>query len=780
MRKTTIAFVSVLFAVGLMTTGLMASDPTSQPKYKNSSLSVDERVEDLIGRMTLDEKVAQLRSFRSRDTLAFDQAGNYVGVLDTAVLNRGTGTFASRAIGSRRNIKDRILCMNGLQKYMLEKSRLGIPVMSFAEALHGLMAPGGTSFPQAIALGSTWDTTLVERVFTAAAVEGRSRGTTQVLSPVLDLARDPRWGRTEECYSEDPYLTSRLAMAAVFGFQGRGKKIDSRHLAVTLKHFAGHGQSEGGRNIAPVDFSDRLFRETHLVPFEMAIKRARAQSVMVSYNEWDGVPNHVNHKLLTGILRDDWGFKGYVMSDGGGMDVTYRDHSAAADSAESGALSVIAGLDYDLGSRGCFNGLADQVKRGIVPEESVTRAAKSVLRVKFTCGLFDNPYADFGLYEKVTNCEEHRALALKAGHEAMVLLKNADNTLPFDSTKVRTLAVIGPNAAGIHLGGYSDTPMKGVSVLDGIREFAKDRFKVAYAEGCKLTLNKDCHWRVNENPILNDPKNDAKLIAEAVKTAKKSDAVVLVIGENELINREAWSEQHLGDRDNLDLAGMQNELAQAILKTGKPTVILLINGRPITVNELQEKAPAIVECWYLGQETGRAVADVIFGKVNPSGKLPVTFPRSVGQLPCYYDRQPSRFRDYVLANSTPLYPFGFGLSYTTFEYKNLTIIPNEMTADDRAEVRVDVTNTGKRAGDEIVQLYVHDVVSLPTRPVKELKDFSRITLRPGETRTVTFVITREKLEAFGMDIKRIVQPGDFEIMVGRNSEDLLKAVLRIK
>jgi beta-glucosidase len=384
------------------------------------------------------------------------------------------------------------------------------------------------------------------------------------------------------------------------------------------------------------------------------------------------------------------------------------------------------------------------------------------------------------LNEKVTNCAEHRALALKAAREAMILLKNAGNTLPFDSTTIRTLAVIGPNAAGIHLGAYSSTPMKGLSVLDGIREFAGGRFKVLYAEGCKLTMNPECNWTVDGNPVLNDPHSDAKMIEEAVKTARKSDAVVLAIGENELINREAWSEQHLGDRDDLDLAGMQNELAKAILKTGKPTVILLINGRPITINELQEKASAIVECWYLGQETGRAVADVIFGKVNPSGKLTVTFPRSVGQLPCYYDRKPSRFRDYVLADSSPLYPFGFGLSYTTFEYKNLTVMPKEISPDGRAEVRVEVANTGTRTGDEIVQLYIRDVVSLPTRPVKELKDFSRITLRPGETRTVTFTLTREKLEAFGMDMKRTVQPGDFEIMVGRNSEDVLKDTVRVR
>jgi beta-glucosidase len=384
------------------------------------------------------------------------------------------------------------------------------------------------------------------------------------------------------------------------------------------------------------------------------------------------------------------------------------------------------------------------------------------------------------LNAKVTNCAEHRALARKAADEAMVLLKNSDHTLPFDSTRIKTIAVIGPNAAGIHMGGYSSTPMKGVSVLEGIREFGKGRFEVLYAEGCKLTMNAECDWAADVKPVMNDPKNDEKMIREAVKTAKKSDAVVLAIGENELINREAWSEQHLGDRDDLGLVGMQNELAKAILKTGKPTVVLLINGRPIAINELQEKAAAIVECWYLGQETGRAVADVIFGKVNPSGKLTVTFPRSVGQLPCYYGRKPSRFRDYVLADSSPLYPFGFGLSYTTFDYNNLTVMPKEISPDGRAEVRVEITNTGTRTGDEIVQLYIRDVVSLPTRPVKELKDFARITLRPGEIRTVTFTLTPEKLEAFGMDMKRTVQPGDFEIMVGRNSEDVLKERVKVR
>jgi beta-glucosidase len=321
--------------------------------------------------------------------------------------------------------------------------------------------------------------------------------------------------------------------------------------------------------------------------------------------------------------------------------------------------------------------------------------------------------------------------------------------------------------------------MHGKSILEGIRGFAAGKFRVLYAEGCKLTLNKECHWQVNENPILNDPNNDRRLIAEAVRTAGQSDAVLLVLGENELICREAWSETHLGDRDNLDLVGMQNELADAILKLGKPTAVLLINGRPITINELARKAPAIIECWYLGEATGDAVADVLFGSVNPSGKLTVTIPRSVGQLPCYYDRKPSRFRDYVLADSSPLYPFGFGLSYTTFAYDHLVISRKSISTDGSVQVSLEVTNTGKLTGDEVVQLYIHDIISLPTRPVKELKDFARITLHPGESRTVTFTLTPDKLAAFGLQMKRRVPAGVYEIMAGPNSVNLLKDTLEV-
>jgi beta-glucosidase len=766
------------YIVIFLTIFLVACSSDKQPKYKDASLSPDVRAADLVSRMTLEEKIAQLHSFGTRDTTLFDKDGNFTGGNAAEILNRGVGTFFSPALFDPLSRTRSISRINSFQKYMIEKTRLGIPAIMFTEGLHGAMIPGSTSFPQAIGLGSTWDTALIEQVFTVAAMEAHAAGIWQVLSPVLDLARDPRWGRTEECYSEDPYLVSRLGMAAVFGWQGRGKTIGENHVSVTLKHFAGHGQSEGGKNLAPVNHSERYFRETHLYPFEMAVKRANAQSIMASYNEWDGIPNHVNKKLLTDILRGEWDFKGYVMSDGGGMDVTYRNHLAAADSAESGVLSIMAGIDYDLGSNGCFTSLLDQVKKGKISEVFITRAAKNILRVKFTLGLFDRPYIDEGLIENV-NSKEHKELALKAAHEAMVLLKNEGDLLPLNPDKIKTLAVIGPNAADIHLGGYSYIPMEGVTVFEGIRDFAEGKFKVLYSEGCKITLNKVCHWLVNEKPIVNDPENDRKMIAEAVKVAKQSDVVILAIGENEIINREAWNDDHLGDRDNLDLFGMQNELARAIVKTGKPVIVLLINGRPITINYLQENADAIIECWYLGQETGHAVADVIFGKVNPSGKLPVTFPHNVGQLPCFYNKKPTNHRFYLMSDPIPLYPFGFGLSYTTFEYKNLRIIPDEIPADGTTLVEIDITNTGKVSGDEIVQLYIHDIVSLPTRPVKELKDFYRITLNPCETRTVKFIITPDKLEAFNLEMKRVVQPGNFEIMVGKNSMEVLTDTLKV-
>ncbi|HEY5227763.1 MAG TPA: glycoside hydrolase family 3 C-terminal domain-containing protein, partial [Opitutaceae bacterium] len=491
--------------------------------------------------------------------------------------------------------------------------------------------------------------------------------------------------------------------------------------------------------------------------------------------------NHVNHKLLTDILRTEWGFDGFVMSDGGGIEVVYEDHHAAAGPAEAGVMSLEAGVDYDLGGKGrCFSTLAAEERAGKVSMAAIDRAATGVLRVKFLLGLFDHPYVDPTRYARETNTDKHKALARKAADEAMILLKNDNHLLPLDPSKIKTLAVIGPNAAEVHLGGYSAVPMVGMSALGGLREFAGTTMKVLYAEGCKLTVNHASGWLVNENPVLNDREDDSALIDEAVQTALKSDAVVLVLGENELLRREAWSEDHRGDRDTLDLVGRQRELATAVLATGKPVVVLLINGGPLSVNYLQARAPALIECWYLGQQTGQAIADVVFGGVSPSGKLSVTIPRDVGQLPDYYDHKPSRMRSYVLSDSTPLFPFGYGLSYSNFEYKNLTVSPGKITPGGAATVTVEVTNTGKIKADEVVQLYIHAVVSMPVRPVEELKDFARISLNPGEKRTVSFALTPDKLESYDIAMRRTVQPGDFDVLVGRSSVDFLKAGLRVE
>ncbi len=767
----------------LALSGPLAAQTVPPPLYRDPHQPVEARVQDLLKRMTLEEKVAQLQSYRTTDPQVFDDQDNFTGGKDAAALERGAGSVwvDNGTDRFRRDAVKAVRRTNSLQKYLREKTRLGIPAFTFAEALHGYMAAGATSFPQAIALGSTWDPVLVESVFTAAAQETAARGVRQVLSPVLDLAREPRWGRFEECYGEDPYLVSRIGLAAIYGLQGHDSIIGPQHVAVTLKHFAGHGQPEGGRNIAPVNYSEREFRTNHLYPFEIAVKVGHAHSLMASYNEWDGVPNHLNHHLLTDILRGEWGFDGYVMSDGGGIDTVYENHLAAATPAEAGALCLEAGLDYDLGGKGrCFSALAEWQKAGKVSLAAIDRAAANVLRVKFLCGMFDSPPLDVEEVAKVTNSAEHKALAKLAALEAMVLLKNDNHCLPFDASKLKRLAVIGPNAADIHLGGYSAVPMAGTSVLQGLKDAVGNSTEILFAEGCKITANHASGWLANENPLANDAADDSRLIDEAVGMAQRSDAVVLVLGENELTRREAWAVEHLGDRDTLDLPGRQHELARAILATGKPVAVLLLNGGPLAVTYLQEHAPAIIEGWFLGQETGPAIADVLFGKVSPSGKLTVTFPRNVGQIPAYYDHKPSLFRDYVQTDNTPLYPFGFGLSYVNFVYKNLQISSAKIAPGGTAKVSVDVTNAGQMKADEVVQLYIHDLVSVPTRPVKELKDFTRITLNPGETRTVTFELTPDKLEAFDLQMKRTVQPGDFDIMVGTSSVEFLKGTLRVE
>ena len=746
---------------------------TSTP-YLDPSLPIETRITDLLARMTLTEKCAQLIG-----PFGLDEGDGQLS-LDFVRQHFSNGISYVNTHHRKRNTRQTVAYLNAIQKFLREETRLGIPALGIGEGLHGYMAHEATSFPQAIGLASAWDADLHQRVFGVVAKEMRARGAHYVLSPVLDLARDPRWGRTEETYGEDPYLVSRLGVAAVRGLQGERFISDPEHVLATAKHFAAHGQPEAGTNCGPANYAERILREELFAPFEAVVREGKIGAVMASYNEINGVPSHVNHWLLKDLLRQEWGFEGFVISDGWGVDDLYRLHFVAADEKDAAEKAFSSGVDVELGR--CFRHLEQSVNAGKISEEALDAAVAKILQIKFQIGLFENPFVDEEYAVSITNSAEHKALALEAAHKSIILLKNDGRLLPLDKSKLHSLAVIGPNAAPIRLGGYSGDPGCGVSILEGIRQKISKDIEVLYAEGCGITqsTNEAGQMWFDDEVLLPDPANDATLITQAVDTAKKADVTLLVLGDNEQTCREGWSTSHLGDRDTLDLPGRQEELLQAVFATGKPVILLLIQGRPGGINFAAEHIPAILEGWYLGQAAGTAVADVLFGDVNPGGKLPVTFPRSVGQIPAYYYHKPSARRGYLFSNAEPLFPFGHGLSYTTFTYNNLRLSQETITADETAILSVDVTNTGERAGDEVLQFYVHDLLSeRVTRPVKLLKGFRRVALQPGETRTVSFSVGREQLQFWGESMRQTVEPGQFELMVGSSSLSVESILLNV-
>jgi beta-glucosidase len=748
-------------------------------QYRDSKRPVEQRVSDLLSRMTLEEKLAQLEgTWQNRQfpvTFFVDEKNAFQPDRAALVLKNGLGEMSRPS--EHRGPREMAEFTNTIQKWLQQNTRLGIPILFHDECLHGHVALKGTSYPQAIALASTWDPALVGNVFSATAAEVRARGAQQCLAPVLDLARDPRWGRTEETYGEDPYLTSRIGVAAVNGFQGTGPFIDKAHVMATAKHFAVHGQPEGGTNVGPGNYSERVVREYFLRPFEAVVKEGHVQTVMASYNEIDGIPSHSNKHLLDDILRQEWGFNGVLVSDYFGITDLKNLHHIVSSYDAAGKLALESGVDVELPFADAFPSLLQQVKDGRVAEATVDRAVARVLRAKFLLGLFDDPYVDPDYAEKVTNSPEHQQLALKAAHEAIILLKNDNHLLPLDQSKYKRIAVIGPNAADVHLGGYSDNPERGVSILQGIKSRLGSTTQVLYAEGCKITETIP-DWNADK-VVLGDPALNAKRIQDAVRIATQADLVILALGGNEQTSREAWAVDHPGDRDNLDLLGNQDDLVKAMLATGKPVVVFLLHGRPNSINYIAEHVPAVLDGWYLGQEGGTAVADVLFGSYNPGGRLPITVPRSVGQLPDYYYQKPSAKREYLGSTVKPLYPFGWGLSYSTFQYGNLRTSPAEIGPEGKTQVSVEVKNTSTVRGDEVVQLYIRDEVSSVTRPVKELRGFRRVALDPGETKTIEFTLGPDELSFLNREMRRVVEPGAFDIMVGGNSVDLIETKLNV-
>ncbi|KSB90201.1 beta-glucosidase [Caulobacter vibrioides] len=765
--------------------------------YKDAAQPVDARVKDLLARMTLEEKAAQLIGIWLTKAAIQTPEGDFSPETATRNFPNGLGQISrptdrrglkpakevNAAAGAEdgsvgRNAPQTAKYVNAAQKWAMEKTRLGIPMLMHDEALHGYVARDATSFPQSIALASTFDPELVEQVFSVAAKEMRARGSNIALAPVVDVARDPRWGRIEETYGEDPHVCAEMGLAAIRGFQGKTLPLAPDKVFVTLKHMTGHGQPENGTNVGPAQIAERTLRENFFPPFERAVKELPVRSVMPSYNEIDGVPSHANRWLLTDVLRGEWGFEGATMSDYFAIKEIITRHKLTDQLADTAVMAMNAGVDVELPDGEAYVLLPQLVRAGRIPEAAVDAAVARVLKIKFEGGLFENPYADEKSADAKTATPQALALAREAARKAVVLLKNDKGLLPLDGRKIKRLALLGTHAKDTPIGGYSDEPRHVVSVLEGLTAEAKAQgFALDYAEAVRITEKRI--WAADEVKLV-DPAVNAKLIAEAVEVAKKADVVVMVLGDNEQTSREAWADNHLGDRDDLDLVGQQNDLARAIFALGKPTVVLLLNGRPLSVNLLAEKADALVEGWYLGQETGNAAADVLFGRANPGGKLPVSIARDVGQLPIYYNRKPTARRGYLFDRATsPLYPFGFGLSYTSFDIAAPRLSKARIGQGESTTVSVEVTNTGKVAGDEVVQLYIHDEAASVTRPVLELKHFKRVTLAPGEKKTVTFEVKPSDLWMWNLEMKRVVEPGDFSILVGPNSVDLKSAKLTV-
>jgi len=789
---------AVLVAIGLASPGASAgmgqtsNVAASQPLYRDASQPVERRVEDLLARMTLEEKAAQLITvWEQKGKIQTDDGSfsaqeasrnfpNGLGQIARPSDKRGviaSNSAAGAAAGApNRDARDTAEYVNAAQHWAVERTRLGIPILMHEESLHGYVARGATSFPQSIALASSWDPVLLERVFSVAAREMRARGATLALAPVVDVARDPRWGRIEETFGEDPYLVSEMGLAAIRGFQGTKLPLPSDKVMVTLKHLSGHGQPESGTNVGPAQISERTLRENFFPPFERAVKELPVRSVMASYNEIDGVPSHANAWLLNDVLRGEWGYQGAVVSDYFAIRELVTRHRMFGNISLAAERAIKSGVDVETPDGEAYLHLTELVRSGRVPQALVDNAVRRMLRLKFEAGLFENSYVDAAKAEARTATPDAVALAREAAQRAVVLLKNDKGLLPLDASKIRRLAVLGTHARDTPIGGYSDQPRHVVSVLEGLKNAAQGRFTIDYAEGVRITESR-C-WSCDEVKLVPEEVN-RPLIAEAVETARKADVILMVLGDNEQTSREAWADNHLGDRSSLDLVGQQEELARAIFALGKPTVVVLLNGRPLSVNYLAENAPALVEGWYLGQETGNAVADVLLGKVNPGGKLPVTIAGDVGQLPVFYNHKPTARRGYLFDTAKPLYPFGYGLSYTSFDISAPRLANASVAVGEPVQLSVDVTNTGRRAGDEVVQLYVRDDEASVTRPVIELKRFQRVTLRPGERRTVTFELRPDDLALWNLQMKRVVEPGTFTISVGPNSVDLKSAKLTV-
>jgi beta-glucosidase len=741
--------------------------------YEDSKAETDRRVEDLLSQMTLEEKTCQTATLYGYNRVLKDELPtpewkkrvwkDGIANIDEHLNGWGAGSKSVYATDIRKHV----WAMNETQRFFIEETRLGVPVDFTNEGIRGVAAYTATSFPAQPGVGSSWDRELVREIGRITGVEARALGYTNVYSPIMDVGRDQRWGRMEEVYGEDPYLVARLGVEQVKGLQ------ENYHVASTVKHFAVYSNNKGAREgQARTDpqTSPREVENVFLPSFKAAIKEGGALGVMSSYNDYDSVPITGSHYWLTERLRRDFGFHGYVVSDSAAVEYLYNKHAVAADMKDAVRQSIEAGLNVKTNftqPEDFILPLRELVKEGKVSIRTLDDRVRDVLRVKFILGIFDHPYiADADATAKIVNSPEHREVALRAARESLILLKNEKNVLPL-SKEIKSVAIIGPNANDDRntQNRYGPSGVHGVTVLEAVKAKLGDRVRVTYAKGCDLT---NANWP--ETEVLPEPltKEEQTGIDEAVEAAKNSDAAVVVLGDlSSLTVGESAS------RTSLDLPGRQLELVQAVHAAGKPVIVVLINGRPLSINWVNKHVPGIIEAWFPGAQGGTAIADALFGDYNPGGKLTVTFPKTVGQIPFNFPSKPNaQWEGEKTRVNGALYYFGFGLSYTTFAYSNLRVTPQKQKSGGEIVVSFDVKNTGAREGDEVAQLYTRDLVSSVTTYEKNLRGFERVHLGAGETRTLSFTLKPEDLALWDRAMRFVVEPGAFKVMVGASSEDI--------
>ena len=762
--------------------------------YEDPAATLDDRIENLLQQMTLEEKTCQMVTLYGykrvlKDDLPTPEWKQMLWKDGIGAIDEHLNGFQQWGLPPSDNenvwpASRHAWALNEVQRFFVEDTRLGIPVDFTNEGIRGVESYKATNFHTQLGLGHTWNRELIRQVGLITGREARMLGYTNVYAPILDVGRDQRWGRYEEVYGESPYLVAELGIEMVRGLQ------HNHQVAATAKHFAAYSNNKGAREgMSRVDpqMSPREVENIHIYPFKRVIREAGLLGIMSSYNDYDGIPVQGSYYWLTTRLRQEMGFRGYVVSDSDAVEYLYTKHNTAKDMKEAVRQSVEAGLNVRCTFRSPDSfvlPLRELVKEGGLSEEVINDRVRDILRVKFLIGLFDSPYqTDLAGADNEVEKAANEAVALQASSESVVLLKNADNTLPLNIDKIKKIAVCGPNAdeEGYALTHYGPLAVEVTTVLEGIREKAQGKAEVLYTKGCDLV---DAHWpesEIIEYPLTPDEQAE---IDRAAANARQADVAVVVLGGGQRTCGENKS------RTSLDLPGRQLKLLQAIQATGKPVVLVLINGRPLSVNWADKFVPAILEAWYPGSKGGTAVADILFGDYNPGGKLTVTFPKTVGQIPFNFPCKPASQIDggknpgadgNMSRINGALYPFGYGLSYTTFEYSDLEISPKVITPDQKATVRLKVTNTGKRAGDEVVQLYTRDILSSITTYEKNLAGFERIRLKPGETKEVTFTLDRKHLELLNADMKWIVEPGEFAIMAGASSEDIrLNGILTVE